>query len=78
MGAFSVASNADALVRDLQAKELRAYSREITSANNVTMQAVYVGPVLDRAAAQRLLEQMNSEFSNLPGKRIERYEIAAP
>lgn len=74
MGAFSVISNADALVKTLQAKELRAYSRSIL-VNNAPMAVVYIGPLIDRSAAQQLLEQMNIDYAQLPGKRIERFEI---
>jgi DedD protein len=74
MGAFSVISNADALVQTLQAKELRAYSRSIL-VNNAPMAVVYIGPLIDRTAAQQLLDQMNKDYAQLPGKRIERFEI---
>ncbi len=74
MGAFSVASNATALVETLQSQNLRAYSRS-TVVNDVAMQVVYIGPVIDRATAQQLLDRMNREHTNLPGKRIERFEI---
>jgi len=74
MGAFSVISNADALVQTLQAKELRAYSRSIL-VNNAPMAVVYIGPLIDRSAAQQLLDQMNKDYAQLPGKRIERFEI---
>jgi DedD protein len=74
MGAFSVISNAEALVQELQAKELRAYSRSIL-VNNAPMAVVYIGPLIDRTAAQQLLEEMNRDYAQLPGKRIERFEI---
>jgi len=74
MGAFLVISNADALVQTLQAKELRAYSRSIL-VNNAPMAVVYIGPLIDRSAAQQLLDQMNKDYAQLPGKRIERFEI---
>ncbi len=74
MGAFSVTSNADALLKTLQDREFRAYSRSIL-VNNVPMAVVYIGPLIDRAAAQQLLEQMNKDYAQLPGKRIERFEI---
>jgi len=74
MGAFSVVSNADALVQTLQARQLRAYSRSIL-VNNAPMSVVYIGPFIDRNAAQQLLDQMNKDYAQLPGKRIELFEI---
>jgi DedD protein len=74
MGAFAVVSNADALVKDLQSKDLRAYSRS-RLVNDAPMEVVYIGPLIDRAAAQQLLDKMNRDYTQLPGKRIEPFEI---
>jgi len=74
MGAFSVVSNADALVQTLQARDLRAYSRSVM-VNDEPLAVVYIGPLIDRTAAQQLLDQMNRDYAQLPGKRIERFEI---
>lgn len=72
LGSFSNASNASNLVSNLQQAGHRAYSRQITSSQGV-LTAVFVGPLVDRAAAQTLMESLRVDFQ-LNGL-IVRYEI---
>lgn len=72
LGSFSNASNASTLVSNLQQAGHRAYSRQITSSQGV-LTAVFVGPLVDRAAAQTLMESLRVDFQ-LNGL-IVRYEI---
>ena len=72
LGVFSNASNASNLVSNLQQAGHRAYSRQINSSQGVST-AVFVGPVVDRAAAQSLMESLRVDFQ-LNGL-IVRYEI---
>jgi len=72
LGSFSNASNASNLVSNLQQAGHRAYSRQINSSQGV-LTAVFVGPLVDRAAAQLLMESLRVDFQ-LNGL-IVRYEI---
>jgi DedD protein len=72
LGSFSNASNASNLVSNLQQAGHRAYSRQINSSQGV-LTAVFVGPLVDRAAAQTLMESLRVDFQ-LNGL-IVRYEI---
>lgn len=72
LGSFSNTDNASALVTRLQAAGHRAYSRRVDSSQGV-LTAVFVGPLVNRAAAQTLLERLRQDFQ-LNGM-IVRYEI---
>ncbi len=72
LGSFSNTENATALVARLQAAGHRAYSRRVESSQGI-LTAVFVGPLVNRAAAQTLLEQLRQDFQ-LNGM-IVRYEI---
>ena len=61
LGVFADSANATALVERLKASEHRAYSRPTTSSNGPAT-AVYVGPQIDRASAEQLLEQLRTDF----------------
>jgi DedD protein len=74
MASFGVANNANQLVQRLQAGGHRAYTRS-TLVNGTAMQVVYVGPLVDENAASRLLDQMNREYPDLRGKRLELFKI---
>ena len=72
LGSFSSADNASALVTRLQAAGHRAYTRRVDSSQGV-LTAVFVGPLINRTAAQSLLEMLRQDFQ-LNGM-IVRYEI---
>jgi DedD protein len=72
LGSFGNTSNASNLVTRLQDAGHRAYTRRIDSSHG-TLTAVFVGPVVDRAAANTLLEDLRRAFA-LNGM-IVRYEI---
>lgn len=72
VGAFSSQSNAANLVSRLQSDGLRAYTRPVDTAQG-QLTAVFVGPLVDRAAAQTLLERLRVEYQ-LTGL-IVRYQI---
>lgn len=72
LGSFSNASNASNLVSNLQQAGHRAYSRQVNSSQGV-LTAVFVGPLVDRATAQTLMESLRVDFQ-LNGL-IVRYEI---
>ena len=72
LGAFASTSNATNLVARLQEAGHRAYTRQVDSSQGV-LTAVFVGPLVDRAAAQQMMENMRQEFQ-LNGL-IVRYEI---
>jgi DedD protein len=72
LGAFSNASNASNLVSNLQQAGHRAYSRQVNSSQGL-LTVVFVGPLVDRAAAQTLMESLRVDFQ-LNGL-IVRYEI---
>ena len=72
LGSFGNASNASNLVTRLQDAGHRAYTRRIDSSQG-ELTAVFVGPVVDRAAANILLENLRRDFE-LNGM-IVRYEI---
>jgi DedD protein len=72
LGSFSNTENATALVARLQAAGHRAYSRRVESSQGI-LTAVFVGPLVNRAAAQTLLERLRQDFQ-LNGM-IVRYEI---
>ncbi len=61
LGVFANSNNAAALVARLQASDHRAYSRPTRSSQGPAT-AVFVGPRVDRQAAQQLLEQLREEF----------------
>ncbi|MDP3518223.1 MAG: SPOR domain-containing protein [Pseudohongiella sp.] len=72
LGSFSNTENATALVARLQAAGHRAYSRRVESSQGI-LTAVFVGPLVNRVAAQTLLELLRQDFQ-LNGM-IVRYEI---
>ena len=72
LGSFSSADNASALVTRLQAAGHRAYTRRVDSSQGI-LTAVFVGPLVNRPAAQTLLERLRQDFQ-LNGM-IVRYEI---
>ncbi|MDP2285114.1 MAG: SPOR domain-containing protein, partial [Pseudohongiella sp.] len=72
LASFSNTENATALVARLQTAGHRAYSRKVESSQGI-LTAVFVGPLVNRAAAQTLLEQLRQDFQ-LNGM-IVRYEI---
>ncbi|MDP2380399.1 MAG: SPOR domain-containing protein [Pseudohongiella sp.] len=72
LASFSNTENATALVARLQTAGHRAYSRRVESSQGV-LTAVFVGPLVNRAAAQTLLERLRQDFQ-LNGM-IVRYEI---
>lgn len=72
LGSFSNTSNANNLVTRLQQAGHRAYTRQVNSSQGV-LTAVFVGPLVDRASAQTLMESLRQDFQ-LNGL-IVRYEI---
>jgi DedD protein len=72
LGSFSNTENASNLVTRLQAAGHRAYTRRIESSQGM-LTAVFVGPQVDRATAQTLMERLRQDFQ-LNGM-IVRYEI---
>lgn len=74
LGSFGNATNASNLVTRLQDAGHRAYTRRIDSSQG-ELTAVFVGPVVDRATATTLLENLRRDFE-LNGM-IVRYEIEA-
>ncbi|MDP2127719.1 MAG: SPOR domain-containing protein [Pseudohongiella sp.] len=72
LGSFSSTENASNLVTRLQAAGHRAYTRRVESSQGM-LTAVFVGPQVDRAAAQSLMERLRQDFQ-LNGMVV-RYEI---
>ena len=72
LASFSNQTNARNLVERLQNNGHRAYTRQLSSSQG-PLTAVYVGPDVDRAAAQRLQAQLQREY-DLAGIVV-RYEI---
>lgn len=72
LGSFSNAENASNLVKRLQDAGHRAYTRRVESSQGM-LTAVFVGPQVDRATAQNLMERLRQDFQ-LNGM-IVRYEI---
>lgn len=72
LGAFASTTNATNLVARLQDAGHRAYTRQVDSSQGV-LTAVFVGPLVDRAAAQQMMESLRQDFQ-LNGL-IVRYEI---
>ena len=72
LGAFASTTNATNLVARLQEAGHRAYTRQVDSSQGV-LTAVFVGPLVDRAAAQQMMESLRQDFQ-LNGL-IVRYEI---
>ena len=72
LASFSNQTNARNLVERLQSNGHRAYTRQLSSSQG-PLTAVYVGPDVDRAAAQRLREQLQRDY-DLAGIVV-RYEI---
>lgn len=72
LGSFSNTENASNLVTRLQDAGHRAYTRRIESSQGM-LTAVFVGPQVDRATAQTLMERLRQDFQ-LNGM-IVRYEI---
>ena len=72
LASFSNQANARNLLERLQSRGHRAYIREISSSQG-PLTAVFVGPGVDRAAVQRLQQQLQEEFQ-LSGIVV-RYEI---
>jgi len=72
LATFSNQTNARNLVQRLQDSGHRAYTRQVSSSQG-PLTAVYVGPDVDRAAAQRLQQQLLRDFE-LTGMVV-RYEI---
>ena len=61
LGVFSNAVNAENLTRRLLDNGYRAYSREIPGAQGLVT-GVFVGPLVERAEANQLKDQLQSEF----------------
>lgn len=72
LASFSNAANASALVTRLQDAGHRAYTRRVDSSQG-PLTAVFVGPLVDRGAAQILLDRLRQDFQL--GGMIVRYEI---
>ncbi len=72
LASFSSQANASNLLNRLVADGHRAYTRQIDSSQG-TLTAVFVGPLVDRAAAQMLLELLRTEYE-LNGLVV-RYQI---
>lgn len=72
LATFSNQTNARNLMERLQSSGHRAYTRQVSSAQG-SLTAVFVGPDVDRAAAQRLQAQLQRDFE-LAGLVV-RYEI---
>lgn len=72
LGSFSSQTNATNLVARLQGDGHRAYTRRLDSSQG-PLTAVFVGPLVDRAAAQTLLEQLRQNYQ-LSGLVV-RYQI---
>lgn len=72
LGSFSNQTNATNLVTRLQGDGHRAYTRRLDSSQG-PLTAVFVGPLVDRAAAQTLLEQLRQNYQ-LSGLVV-RYQI---
>jgi len=72
LGAFSNRDNVNALVQRLQAAGHPAYTRSILSAQG-QLTGVFVGPKVDRSAAQQLQAELRQHFQ-LEGQVV-RYEI---
>lgn len=72
LGSFASTENASNLVARLQSAGHRAYTRRIQSDQGM-LTAVFVGPQVDRATAQTLMERLRQEFQ-LNGMVV-RYEI---
>lgn len=72
LGSFSNTDNANNLLSRLREAGHRAYTRRVESSQGM-LTAVFVGPLVDRSAAQSLLERLRREFE-LSGM-IVRYEI---
>jgi len=75
LGSFSNTANASSLVERLQNAGHRAYTRRVNSAQG-QLTAVFVGPLVDRGAAEILLDRLRQDFQ-LNGM-IVRYEIEGP
>tara|TARA_R100000306_G_scaffold3900_3_gene6532 strand:- start:3789 stop:4505 length:717 start_codon:yes stop_codon:yes gene_type:complete len=72
LASFSSQANASNLLNRLVGDGHRAYTRQIDSSQG-TLTAVFVGPLVDRAAAQMLLELLRTEYE-LNGLVV-RYQI---
>ena len=72
LASFSNTANASTLVNRLQEAGHRAYTRRVESSQGA-LTAVFVGPLVDRGAAQILLDRLRQDFQ-LSGM-IVRYEI---
>ncbi|ALO46494.1 SPOR domain-containing protein [Pseudohongiella spirulinae] len=75
LASFSNQTNASNLLNRLLSDGHRAYTRQISSSQG-QLTAVFVGPLIDRAAAQQLLGQMREDYQ-LNGLVV-RYQIEAP
>jgi DedD protein len=75
LASFSNQTNASNLLNRLLSDGHRAYTRQISSSQG-QLTAVFVGPLIDRPAAQQLLEQMRQDYQ-LSGLVV-RYQIEAP
>ena len=72
LASFSSQANASNLLNRLVGDGHRAYTRQIDSSLG-PLTAVFVGPLVDRAAAQSLLEMLRSDYE-LNGLVV-RYQI---
>jgi DedD protein len=61
LGSFGEKANAESLVSQLLAADYKAYSRSVNTANGV-FNAVYVGPVITKAEANDLVDDLSARF----------------
>lgn len=61
LGSFGEKANADALVKQLLEADYKAYARAVNT-NNGVFNAVYVGPVITKAEANDLVDDLSSRF----------------
>ena len=75
LGTFGDLGNASALLRELLAEGYRAYERK-SQRDGREMSTILVGPVIDRAEADRLLAELAAKLDLKPlVKRYEREEL---
>jgi DedD protein len=75
LGTFGDLDNASTLLRELLADDYRAYERK-SQRDGREMSTILVGPVIDRAEADRLLTELAAKLNLTPlVKRYEREEL---
>ena len=75
LGTFGDLGNASTLLRELLADDYRAYERK-SQRDGREMSTILVGPVIDRAEADRLLTELAAKLNLTPlVKRYEREEL---